>query len=315
MPLSAVSSSSRARDDIRRGILLRLASTGLFVVVSLTARAASFGAPVGEIIAFRSVFALPIIVAWMMLRDPFPASLATRRPWAHARRSALGSLSMVLSFVSLAYLPLAMATAVGFVAPLVLVAAAVFLLKERPGPAVIAATIVGFVGVLIMLAPAATGPTLATGTLIGVAAGLGMAVTNAITKVQIRDLTATEPSATIAFWFTIASTVLGLATLPFGWVMPQGTTLAWLIACGVAGGLAQVTMTEALARAPASSLAPFEYTAMLWAIGFDLLVFAALPSGTELLGAGLVVAAAAGVAAAERRRGQRDGAAAENVLR
>lgn len=283
------------------GILLRLASTGLFAVMSLTVRAASFEAPVGEIVFFRSAFAVPVILAWMLWEGQFPSALRTERPWGHVRRSLLGGAAMVLSFVSLAHLPLASATALGFVAPLLVVPAAALFLAEKPEPVIWIATLAGFAGVLAMLTPAFDGDVLDRGTMIGVGAGLAMAVTTAAAKVQIKSLTRTEAPGTIALWFAVVSALIGLASLPFGWVAPSGTTLTWLIASGLVGGLAHVTMTEALARAPASTLAPFEYTGLLWALVFDLLIFAVLPPAIGLLGATTIVAAAAVVAAVERR--------------
>lgn len=288
-------------DGVGAGILLRLASTGLFAVMSLTVRAASFEAPVGQIVFFRSAFALPVIVGWMLWEGQLPSALRTKRPWGHVRRSLLGGTSMVLSFVSLAHLPLASATALGFVAPLLLVPAAALFLAEKPGPVIWIATLAGFGGVLAMLAPAFDGGELDGATMIGVGAGLAMAVTTAAAKVQIKSLTRTEAPGSIALWFAVVSSLIGSASLPLGWIVPSGATLAWLIASGLAGGLAYVTMTEALARAPASTLAPFEYTGLLWALVFDLLVFAVLPPVLGLLGATTIVAAAAVVAGVEHR--------------
>ena len=288
-------------DGVGAGILLRLASTGLFAVMSLTVRAASFEAPVGQIVFFRSAFALPVIVGWMLWEGQLPSALRTKRPWGHVRRSLLGGTSMVLSFVSLAHLPLASATALGFVAPLLLVPAAALFLAEKPGPVIWIATLAGFGGVLAMLAPAFDGGELDGATMIGVGAGLAMAVTTAAAKVQIKSLTRTEAPGSIALWFAVVSSLIGSASLPLGWIVPSGATLAWLIASGLAGGLAHVTMTEALARAPASTLAPFEYTGLLWALVFDLLVFAVLPPVLGLLGATTIVAAAAVVAGVEHR--------------
>jgi drug/metabolite transporter (DMT)-like permease len=179
---------------------------------------------------------------------------------------------------------------------LLVVPVAMIALRERPGAVIVGASLAGFVGVALMLAPAFEGPALDSNTLIGVAAGLAMAVTTAAAKVQIKTLTATEPPGTIAFYFAVVCTITGLATFPFGWASPTGTSLVFMICAGITGGLAHIAMTEALVRAPASTLAPFEYTAMLWALAFDMVVFGLLPAPTGLVGA-LVIVAAAAVAA------------------
>ncbi|WP_109490858.1 DMT family transporter (plasmid) [Azospirillum sp. A23] len=274
------------------GIMLRLVSAGLFVVMSLFVRLASAEAPVGQIVFFRSAFAIPPIVAYLMWRRQFPSALRTRQPVGHLKRNFYGGMAMVLSFVSLAYLPLALATALGFLAPLLAVPAAMLFLRERPGAVAIGAALVGFAGVVLMLVPAFEGPTPDRGTLIGVAAGLAMAFATAAGRVQIKTLTATEAPGTIAFYFALLCALGGLASWPFGWVTPSGLSLACLIGAGISGGLAHITMTEAMARASVSTQAPFDYTAMLWALILDAAIFGLLPSPVSLAGAFVIAASA-----------------------
>jgi drug/metabolite transporter (DMT)-like permease len=282
------------------GILLRLVATLLFTLMALSVRLASVEAPTGQIVFWRSAVALVPIVLYLAWRGQLPGGLRTNRPMGHLMRSLLGGSAMFFSFISLAHLPLVLATALGFLAPLLVVPAAIAFLKERPGPVVIAASIAGFIGVVIMLLPAMEGPSLDRSTLIGVAAGIAMAVVTAAAKVQIKALTATEAPGTIAFYFAVVCSILGLLTWPFGWTSPSGPALLALVASGLFGGLAHIAMTEALARAPASTLAPFEYTAPLWAVLFDIVIFVLLPTTLGLVGAGIIVAAAMAVAFADR---------------
>ncbi|MCW2241487.1 drug/metabolite transporter (DMT)-like permease [Azospirillum canadense] len=268
--------------------------------MSLLVRLASVEAPVGQIVFYRSAYALLPIIAYLIWHGQFPSGLKTRRPGGHLKRSLFGCAAMFFSFVSLAHLPLALASALGFLAPLLAVPAAMVFLRERPGAAVIGAAFAGFFGVVLMLAPAFDGPSLDRHTVIGVAAGLAMAVTTAAAKVEIKALTATEASGTIAFYFAVVCALAGLATWPLGWASPVGSSLGYLIGAGFAGGFAHIAMTEALARAPASTLAPFEYTTMLWALAFDALIFGLLPSPMSLAGALVVVTAAAVVAFADK---------------
>jgi drug/metabolite transporter (DMT)-like permease len=278
------------------GIGLRLLATLLFTLMSVSVRLASFEAPVGQIVFWRSAVALGPILIYLWWQGQLRHGLKTTRPLGHVKRSAFGCAAMFFSFLSLAHLPVALATALSFLAPLILVAFAMAWLGERPGPLVIGATLAGFAGVVLILWPAISGPAWAVGTLIGVAAGLANAATTALAKVEIKRLTATETPASIAFYFAIICAAGGLLTWPFGWaaVGPQGH--AALIAAGIFGGLAHIAMTEAVARAPASTLAPFEYTAMIWAVLFDIALFAIWPDRFMLLGAMLIVGAAACVA-------------------
>jgi drug/metabolite transporter (DMT)-like permease len=273
-------------------VLLRLVSAGLFVVMSLFVRLATVEAPIGQIVFYRSAFALPPIVAYLMWRRQFPSALKTRQPVGHMKRNLYGGAAMVLSFISLAYLPLALATALGFLAPLLAVPAAMLFLRERPGAVAIGAALAGFVGVVLMLAPAFDGPRLDHDTIIGVAAGLAMAVATAAGRVQIKTLTATEAPGTIAFYFALLCALGGLASWPFGWITPTSLSFAYLVGAGISGGLAHITMTEAMARAPVSTQAPFDYTAMLWALMLDALIFGLLPSPVSLAGAFVIAASA-----------------------
>lgn len=280
-------------DSVTGGILLRLGATFLFALMSLSVRLAAVEAPVGQIVFWRSGVALLPILIYLWWRGDLPKGLMTRRPWGHFKRSALGAAAMFLSFLSLAHLSLALATALSFLAPLIVVPAAIVFLRERPGGIVVGATVAGFIGVLVMLAPAFVRPDAGLGTLIGVGAGVLCAVATAFAKIEIKKLTATETPAAIAFYFAVVSAAGGLATLAFGWAEPSTRGLLALIASGLLGGLAHIAMTEAIARAPASTLAPFEYTSMIWAVLFDLVVFALPPDLFGFTGALAIVAAAA----------------------
>ncbi len=287
------------------GIVLRVVATLLFTLMALSVRLASVEAPTGQIVFWRSVVALVPIVLYLAWRGQLPGGLKTSRPMGHLLRSLLGGSAMFFSFISLAHLPLVMATALGFLAPLLVVPAAIMFLRERPGHVVIAASVAGFSGVLVMLWPAMQGPLMEgtafdRSTLIGMAAGIAMAVVTAAAKVQIKALTATEAPGAIAYYFAVICSVLGLLTLPFGWSSPNKTALLALMASGLFGGLAHIAMTEALARAPASTLAPFEYTGLIWAVFFDVAIFAVLPTSLGLLGAAMIVVAAMAVAFADR---------------
>lgn len=278
------------------GIALRCLSVALFVSMNVCVRLAGSEAPVGQMVFFRSFLALIPLVLYLWLRGQFPQGLKTRRPGGHALRSLLGCLGMFLSFTTLQFLPLANATVLGFVSPLLTVVAAVVLLGERPGWWVFAALGAGFGGIILMVSPALQGPSWDTAMLIGTATGLSAAVTGAFAMAQLKRLTATEAPGAIALYFALVCSLAGLLTLPFGWVWPSGSGLALLVASGLLGGMAHIAMTEAYARAPASTLAPFEYTAMLWAVLLDIVLFALWPQPVMVAGALLVLGAAASLA-------------------
>jgi drug/metabolite transporter (DMT)-like permease len=282
------------------GIALRLLATLFFALMSLSVRIASVEAPVGQIVFWRSAVALVPILVYLAWRGQLRHGLRTERPLGHVKRSLYGCAAMFFSFLSIAHLPLALATALSFLAPLIVVPLAIATLGERPGWFVGGATCLGFLGVALMLWPAMAGPDIAVSTLIGVGAGLACAATTALAKTEIKRLTATEAPAAIAFYFAVLCAACGLVTLPFGWADVSHTAFVALIASGIFGGFAHIAMTEAVALAPVSTLAPFEYTAMIWALIFDLAIFALWPELPSLFGALLIVIAAAGVAFADQ---------------
>ena len=136
---------------------------------------------------------------------------------------------------------------------------------------------------------------------IGVAAGLALAATNALSRVQVKDLTRTDPPGSIALSFAVVSSLVELATLAFGWAELDTQTLTLLILAGLLGGIGDVLMTEAVARAPVSLLAGYEYTGIIWAFLFDVALLGVVLDAWSVAGALVVVAAAALVAYGQGR--------------
>lgn len=277
----------------RDAIILKILSTLLFAVMSTCVRLSTVEVPTGQIVFFRSVFALLPLVVYLTIRGQFPSGLATRRPGTHSLRSLFGCGAMFLAFTALAYLPQANATVLSFLSPLILMIAGGLFLKEKPHPLVYAAGAIGFGGIILTVLPALQGPEIDRATLIGTAAGILGAAFTASAMSQLKRLTHTEQPGAIALYFTLTSSVLGAATWFLGdWVIPGLSTTVLLISVGLLGGAAQIAMTEAFARAPASVVAPLEYTSMLWALTLDALVFRLLPDPVAFGGVVLIVLSA-----------------------
>lgn len=277
-------------------IWLSMTSILMFTTMSAIVHEASKAAPVGQIVFWRSALALVPIVAYMAIRGQFGQSLRTKYPHKHLIRGLLGTGVMFLNFTALAHLSVGIATALMYLAPILSILAAMVFLRERPSAVILGGMALGFAGIILMLYPSLVGAELRDGALIGIASGIGMAALNALSRVQVKDLTRTDPPASIALFFAVLSTLAGLATLAFGWAALDGWTLALLVAAGLLGGVAHVLMMEAVARAPVSLLAPFEYSGIVWAFIFDLFVLR-LPVGPLAAGGALVVVSAAALVA------------------
>ncbi|HEX2561949.1 DMT family transporter [Phenylobacterium sp.] len=283
-----VPSTGSDRPDVQRiglGIALRVGAmacmAAMFAGVKWTA---GQGIPVLEIVFFRNAFAF-IPIALYILPTTGLRVLKTRRPLGHLARSAVGLTGMVCGFSAASLLPLTEATAISFAAPLFMTALSALILKEKVGRHRWGAVAVGFVGVLIMVRPSPT-EFANLGVLFGLAGALGAAGA----MIAIREIGRTEPGPTIVFYFTLAGMLVGLASLPFGWVTPEPFTLGILVVMGLLGGVGQLLLTQALKVAPVAAVAPFDYTQLIWASGFGFLIWGELPRPVTVVGA-LVVAA------------------------
>lgn len=286
-------------------LALLLSTLGLIVMSAMSAaiHEAAKVTPVGQLVFWRSVVALFPIVIYMAARGQLGPPLRTKYPHKHLIRGLLGCVVMALNFTVLGYLSVGLATALMYLAPILAIFAAMIFLRERPTATVFAGVALGFTGILLMLYPALLGSEVRSGTLIGVAAGIAMAATNALSRVQVKDLTRTDPPASIALSFAIISTLFGLATITLGWVEMDGLLLTLLIGAGLLGGVGHILMMEAVARAPVSTLAAFEYTGIIWAFLFDIALLGVALDLWSVAGALVVVGAAALVAYGQGRFG------------
>jgi drug/metabolite transporter (DMT)-like permease len=281
-------STGPARQHAGLGIALRIGAMALFAVMSALVKwCGGHGVPVFQMIFFRNAFAF-VPLGLYIWRTTGPRVLITRRPLGHLARASVGLVGMSCSFTALQYLPLTAATAFSFAAPLFMTALSAPILNEKVGPHRWGAVVVGFLGVLIMIRPDP-----GKMNLIGAGFALFGAVAAAGAMVTIREIGKTERGATIVFYFTLGGALMGLASLPFGWVMPSPQILGLLVVMGLIGGVGQLLMTEALRVAPVGVVAPFDYIQLLWAsvIGFG--IWGEIPETLTLAGA-FVVAGSGG---------------------
>lgn len=289
-----------------QGILLKCASVAVFTVMAAMVKATSeiASVPPGQQVFFRSLFAIPVILVWLTFRGELSVGLRTVRPMGHFYRGIVGTVAMLLNFWALSLLSFPEATAIGYAAPLLVVIFAAMFLSEEVGPFRLSMVALGLGGVLIVLSPqlrVGAGPD--PWRMLGAVVALGAAVGAALAQIFVRKLVQDERTSAIVFWFSFTSTVLGLGTLPFGWIMPDLRTALLLVGTGVLGGVAQIFLTSAYRHADASLVAPFEYVSMLLAIAIGWYVFGEAPGGVVLIGAVLVICAGIAIIWRERQLG------------
>jgi drug/metabolite transporter (DMT)-like permease len=281
--------------NVLKGILLKSASALMFAVMSALIRWLGEIVPVGQIVFFRSAFAiLPVVIIYALRRE-LMAAVRTARPFGHVGRGIVGIAGMFFSFGSLARLPLANATAIGFVAPLITVALAALVLKERVRVFRWSAVGVGFFGVIVMLLPyldLARAPSTASAEeTVGAVLALAAAFCNAASVIQTRRLTDSETTSAIVLYFSLICAIAGLITLPFAWHNPTGKELAALIVIGLIGGISHLLLTESYRYAPTSVVAPFDYTSIIWAFVLGYAMFGEVPTILVFVGAAIIAVA------------------------
>ncbi len=291
------------RHDARRGAALMLAATALFTFMGALVKLLGERIPFPEIMFFRSLVALPVVllIVWRMGQG---FALATQRFPQHLLRATTGTLAMGCSFFALTVLPLAEQTALTFTTPLFVTLFAIPFLGERVGVHRFGAVALGFLGILVIaLGQGAFQGAVEAWVAIGMAVAVLHGVFSAMTTLLVRSLSSTERSTTIVLWQSLLMTAFTAMTLPFLWVTPTWPEFWLLLAVGLVGGVAQVLLTEAFASAQVSSLGAYSYTGILWAVLLGWIVFGEVPGPMTFLGAGLIVLASLTILHREIRRG------------
>lgn len=288
--------SGRPTEHRARGIGLRIGAVSTFAAMMAALKyATTHGAGPVEVLFYRNLFALPTILAWVMMDGGF-AAVRTARPGAHITRSALGLCVMFCTFAALSMLPLAEATVISFTAPLFATIFSALVLGEKVLWHRWTAIAVGFLGVLIAIRPG--GLTLPP---LGVGIGLTAALGTAVVVITLRQIGKTESATATVFWFNLACVLVTALPMPF--VYHEHAPDIWLalVLGGLMGGAAQIMMTAAVRYAPVSVLAPFDYLQLAWAILWAFVLFGTLPTVEAVLGGALIAAAGCYVFWRERR--------------
>jgi drug/metabolite transporter (DMT)-like permease len=288
------------------GIGLKILSIAVFTAMATLIKASAETVPAGEAVFFRSFFAFPAIAIWLMLRGELVNSLKTNNPMGHFWRGLVGVTAMFLGFAAFGLLPFPEVFAIGYAAPLVATILAAMFLGERIRLYRLLAVFFGLIGVVIILwsrfsflQEGGVDTIRAFGALVAL---LG-AVFAAMAQVFVRKLVSEERTAAIVIYFSLNASLLSLATIPFGWVMPDAKTAAMLVAAGVLGGIGQILLTESYRWAETAVIASFEYTSMLMAIAIGYWLFNEAPTVNVLIGAALIVVAGLFILYRERQLG------------
>ncbi len=278
-----------------RGIVLMIVAVGLLTVNDGLAKYLTERYPVGQVLCLRH-FAVMLVIA------PYAAFVAgwstlRARNWAgQGARGVLFIAGAGLMVLAVKLLPLATVTSLTMTAPIFVAALSVPFLGERVNAARWFAILGGFTGVLLIVRPGSAAFEWA------LLLALGAALANGVRDLVTRRLARTETSLSILFWSNVAVAIGGLATIASDWQPLDGTGLAWFLFAGVLNALAHFVAIEAMRSGEAALVAPFRYTALVWAVVVGFIVWGHLPDAWVIAGATVIAASGIAMILVEARR-------------
>lgn len=280
-----------------RAAILMITAAGCFAIMMVTVRHVSATVHPFETAFFRNLFGLAFMAPWLWRRGL--GAMATNRFGMHLLRALSGLSAMLCLFTALSLIPLAETTALTFAAPLFATAGAALVLKERVRLRRWSATLLGFVGVLIILRPGAEALTPAALIAVGAAAFMACAI------LCIKILSRTERPEAIVVYFGLLVTPTSLVPALFVWTPPTAEMIFWFLLIGLMATAGQVAMTRAFAAAEASAVLPFDFARLVFVSILAMLLFGEMPDAWTYLGGAIILGSSVYIAHREshlRRR-------------
>ena len=278
-----------------RGALWILVAALGFSGMTVCLKLLSKTMPVWEMVVLRAMFSI-LIISPALIRTG-PTVLRTRRLKTHLFRSLLGMGGLVGMYIALAHLDLALVTTLGFTRTLFVILLAVLFLGEVVRWRRTAATIVGFLGVIVCVQP---GDSFDPWTL----AGLGAALFAAGVMTLVKRLTTTESPLTILLWTYLLMGSIALIPALFVWRAPSAYELFIIALMGVFSTWGQTCMVHGLRVGETTAVAPFEYTRLLYAALLGFLIFGEVPNSSTWYGGVLIIGSTIYIAMREHRLGK-----------
>ncbi|MGQ0510606.1 MAG: DMT family transporter [Betaproteobacteria bacterium] len=265
-----------------RGVLMLFVAVGIFTLLDSCGKYLSRWYPVPAVVWARYAANVVVLLAFLAATGRLRL-LKTARPGLQFARGVLLAGATVIFFTSLTVLPLAEASAIGFVMPLFLALLAVPMLGERMDGARLAAVVVGLAGAMLVARPGSAAFTPYA------LLPIGMAVCNALYQILTRKVAGVEPALTSLVWGALVGALLFTFALPFYWVTPTDPFhWALLGAMGVLASVGHYILIKAYDHASATALAPFFYLQFAWILVIGWVVFGDFPDGWSLAGMGII---------------------------
>lgn len=277
---------------IIRAACYALLASLLFAGMGVAVRFASAELPTTMVVFLRNFFGLLALLPWLVRSGGWQA-LKTRRLPAHLFRVISGLAAMYCFFYALANLHLAEAVVLNYTSPLFIALFALVWLGEHANTRILAAIIIGLLGVALILKPGAGVWSPAA------IVGLGAGVLTALAMVGIRHLSTTEPTRRIVFYFSFFATLFSAVPLFQAWQSPSVLALTAMVLAGLSATVAQLLLTKSYSLVPAAQVGPYTYASVIFAALFGWLLWGEVPDPLSFAGAALIILA--GVMTLRRR--------------
>lgn len=271
------------RSEILKGVAYAATAMFFLVLVSTFSKLVTAHHHPVESVFFRHFFAVLLMGGFALAFNRI-SDLKTTRYLPHILRATLGTLTMFLMFYSVDLVPLSVMISLFFTAPIFITILSWPLLREKVGLVRAGAIIVGFCGVLLIAQP--WGSALST---LGIVLGIASAVSGAFVQVVLRWIGKTESAFQTTFYFAAIGLVIASVFIPFFWTMPQGITWLYMAAMGLFSTLGQLCLAQAYIHIKAIVVAPMNYTMLIWATLFDIVIWGVYPTPLIVLGAFIIV--------------------------
>ena len=282
-PVTTPSAMPLCAADSGRGVPWILFAMMLFVGQDGLAKyLMSISYPFQQVVWARMAFSMLFVVA--LLAGRLPGVARSRNYRLQIWRSSLLLVTAVLFYMSLRAVPLADASALFYLSPVIVTALSMPILGEYVGPRRWAGVVISFCGALIIIRP---GTEMMQPSLL---LALAAACTLALLQIATRQLARYDSPMTSLFYTALVGALVMSAIVPFHWIPPDAWGWSLFCVLGLFGGASHYAMIKAFEAAPAPTIAPFLYSNLIWATAFGFLVFGDLPDGWTVLGATIIAA-------------------------
>ena len=273
---------SAAATGSRQGIAWMMLAMFFFVSMDTCVKYLVETYAVIQIVWARYFFHLLILI--VLLAPKLRTTLKTNNLKLQLLRSVLLLITTGLFFFALRHVPLADASAVMLIAPIIVTALSVPLLKEHVGVRRWAGVVIGFAGAILIIKPGMNAAQLA------IFLPAAAAICYAVYQISTRFLSHSDPVLTTLLYTASIGALLTSIAAPFVWTAPSFADWSLMALLGVLGGIGHFALIKAFTAAPAATVAPFNYTNMIWAIGYGYLVFGDFPDIWTIVGATVIAA-------------------------